>query len=155
MSEQSRGRTLFRITVDTNLFVSGLIRTGTPPNQLLRAWVRQAFQLVTSAELRAEVSDVVRRPKFDRYNLDAQLIADVLEALAASEQVVPLTDLPLHCRDPKDNIVLACALAAQVDYIVTGDKDLHNLAGHPELGSIRVVTVRDFLSRLESTPEHP
>src|SRR5690348_18180608 len=108
MSEQNRGRTRFRITVDTNLFVSGLIRSGTPPNRLLRAWVRQAFQLVTSAALRAEVADVIQRPKFDRYTLDAQLIAAVLEALVTAEQVLPPTNLPIHCRDPKDDIVLSC-----------------------------------------------
>jgi len=146
---------LTRITADTNILVSGFIRAGTPPNQLLRAWVRQAFRMVTSAELRAEVAEVLQRPRFTRYRFDPQLMTDILEALAISEPVEPLAevDLPLHCRDPKDDMVLACALAAQVDYIVTGDRDLHELAGHAALGSIHIVTVRDFLVLMAIDPD--
>jgi predicted nucleic acid-binding protein len=45
--------------------------------------------------------------------------------------------------------VLACALGANVDYIVTGDEDLLVLDGHPALGSLRIVTPRAFLTILE------
>jgi uncharacterized protein len=146
---------LVRITVDTNLLISGFIRSGTAPRRLLRAWLQGVVRLVMSAELHAEVVDVLQRPKFARYDFDTQLMADVLGALATSEPVEPLTepDLPLRCRDPKDNMVLACALAARVDYIVTGDTDLLVLDGCPALGTIRVVTVRDFLLRIGIDPD--
>jgi len=143
---------LVRATVDTNLFVSGLLRPGLPA-QLLRALLAHAFRLVTSDPLREEVAGVVVRPKFQRYGLTPKRIRDILDALVASDLVEPLTDLPIHCRDPKDDIVLACALAARVDYIVSGDKDLHDLAGHPALGSIRIVTAREFLSILDAEPD--
>ncbi len=143
-------RRAIRITIDTNLFISGLIRAGTPPNLLLRTWIRGVARLVTSAAINTEIIEVLQRPKFARYQLDGQLMANVLEALAASELVEPLAeaDLPLHCRDPKDDMVLACALTAQVDYIVTGDYDLQALDGHPALGSIRLTTARDLLALL-------
>jgi uncharacterized protein len=139
-----------RATLDTNLFVSGLLRTGTPPSQLLRAWIQHQFRLVTSPALRAELADVLTRPKFARYHPDAALVAAVLEALLAAEHAVPLQPLPLSSRDVKDNIVLACALGGQVDYLVSGDQDLLVLDGAPALGSVRIVTARYFLDVLES-----
>ena len=146
---------LTRITVDTNLLISGFIRTGTPPRQLLQVWIRGAVRLVTSADIRAEIAEVLHRPTFARYRFDAQLMAAVLEALAVSEPVEPLpaSDLPFHGRDRSDDLFLACALAAHRDYLVTGDNALHELAGQPALGAIRIVTVRELLARIGSGPD--
>jgi hypothetical protein len=46
------------------------------------------------------------------------------------------------CRDPNDDHVLAAALAADADYIVTGDADLLALRTYQ---NIQIVTVRGFL----------
>ena len=45
------------------------------------------------------------------------------------------------CRDPEDDAILACALEARVDYLVTGDEDLLELK---VFKGIRIVTPRDF-----------
>jgi putative PIN family toxin of toxin-antitoxin system len=47
------------------------------------------------------------------------------------------------CRDPEDDIFLACAVAAGVDAIVSGDKDLLDMDPFRE---IPIISVRDFLS---------
>lgn len=57
----------------------------------------------------------------------------------------------LHSRDPKDDIFLACALAGQCDYLVTGDRDLLDLQGHPGLGQLRIVTPREFLEAVKES----
>ncbi len=46
------------------------------------------------------------------------------------------------CRDPKDDMVLECAIGAGADVIVTGDKDLLTLGKYE---NIRVLTPRAFL----------
>jgi len=56
--------------------------------------------------------------------------------------VVPTRHVTV-CRDPDDNLVLACALAGQAEYIVTGDPDLLTLE---KFEGIKIVTVQDFLS---------
>ena len=60
-----------------------------------------------------------------------------------------VTDLPPVTgvvRDPNDDMIVACALAAGADYIVTRDKDLLSLGEHE---GIRIVTPRQFLDLLE------
>jgi predicted nucleic acid-binding protein len=56
----------------------------------------------------------------------------------------PLDIVPV-CRDPDDNHVIATALAAATDCIVTGDRDLLALRRHE---TVRIVTVRAFLDEL-------
>jgi len=46
---------------------------------------------------------------------------------------------------------LACALAGQCDYLVTGDRDLLDLQGHPGLGRLRIVTPREFLEAVKES----
>ena len=54
--------------------------------------------------------------------------------------------MPPELRDPKDLAVLACAVSAEVDVIITGDKDL--LALNP-FKNIPIITVDEALKRLE------
>ena len=63
------------------------------------------------------------------------------------------TDVPpLHgvCRDPNDDMVLACALAAVAEYLVTRDKDLLVLR---QYAGIAIVTPEAFLAVLRATPQ--
>lgn len=46
------------------------------------------------------------------------------------------------CRDPKDDMIVECAVNADADLIVTGDKDLLVLESY---GEIRIVTGRQYL----------
>ncbi len=55
------------------------------------------------------------------------------------------------CRDPKDDMVLTCCLAAHADILLTGDKDLltidHVALLQVGLGRLRIVTPREYLTR--------
>ena len=140
--------------LDTNELVSGTISRHGLPNRVLRAWQRDAFALVTSPDLVAEVADVLARPRIQqRYGLDRAEIDQLLAALSTAQvQPLSLDALPVHCRDAKDDPVLACALGGGADFIVTGDEDLLALDGHPALGRLRIVTPRTFLDLLEEGP---
>jgi hypothetical protein len=46
-------------------------------------------------------------------------------------------------RDPEDNMVLECAIEAEAEYIVSGDKDLLELK---EYRGIRIIRAGDFLN---------
>jgi len=51
--------------------------------------------------------------------------------------VVPAQNNPTIARDPADDAVLACALAAQADYIVSGDAHMLDLKQYRDMPIIR------------------
>ena len=138
--------------LDANLIVSGTIVRHGIPNRILRAWLSDAFDLISSSFLTAEVADVLARPRIqERYRPDPRDVQLILDALAVAEsQPIDLDDLPVHCRDADDDPGLACALGGHAGYIVTGDKDLLDLDGHPALGPLRIITARAFFDILAS-----
>jgi len=137
-----------RIVADTNTVLSGLLWQG-PPRRLLDLARQRAFTLCTSPTLLAELAEVIAREKFAR-----QVLASGLSAIALVQDYERLTDIvdpqPLAapaCRDPDDDHVLACALAARATLIVSRDKDLLDL--NPFHG-IPILATAAALARLES-----
>ncbi|MBX3055396.1 MAG: putative toxin-antitoxin system toxin component, PIN family [Anaerolineae bacterium] len=65
--------------------------------------------------------------------------------LISSLIVPPPPPLPGVTRDPKDDPVVACAVAGNADYVVSGDQDI--LALHV-YGAVRMVTPAQFVQLL-------
>lgn len=65
--------------------------------------------------------------------------------------VTPAQAYP-HCRDPQDDMVIATAVAAHADYLITVDKDLYDdanlVAALADLG-IQVTQPGNFPARLQ------
>ncbi len=51
---------------------------------------------------------------------------------------------------PEDDLVLATAVSAAADYLVTGDKQLQRLGGYH---GVAIVSPRDFLALLQQQDE--
>jgi len=120
-----------RLVLDTNVVVSALLWGGTP-ERLIALAGDGAIQLVTSPALLAELERLLGRPK-----LTTQLQRQGLnprDVLARYVELAQAIDAPLieeaQLRDPDDAVVLACARAAQVDAIVSGDADLQVLGAY-------------------------
>jgi len=90
---------------------------------------------------------VLSRKKFAKQlktkSLTPDEIADGYAALVSI--VTPAVIRPTVARDPPDDVVLATALAAQVDLIVSGDPDLLNLKSYQH---IPIVDPAEALTRL-------
>jgi putative PIN family toxin of toxin-antitoxin system len=117
-----------RAVIDTNVLLAALLWRG-PPHALLEQVRAGTLSMVSSPALLAELADVIGRAKFDailvktntsreRSLAQVRQLADVIEPPPLREPV---------CRDPDDDQVLALALAAKVDLIVSGDNDLLSL----------------------------
>jgi len=118
---------------------------------LFAAWMNRRFILAVSEPLMAELVSVIPRKKTQRFLPEARgrwLIA-MLQARAAF--VTPVTDIP-HCRDPKDDMIIATAIAARADFIVTTDRDLLDdanlIARLRDEWHIAVVEPAAFLTKL-------
>jgi len=119
-----------RLALDTNIVASGLFWGG-HSGALLDAAQLGEIELFTIRSLLAELSDILTRRKFAKVIAASALpIEELVSGYAAlTTLVTPAQIAPAIAADPADDGVLACALAAQADLIVSGDKHLHTLGG--------------------------
>ena len=137
-----------RLVLDTNTALSGLLWSGTP-GRLIDVAQAQRIELASSAALLAELQGVLSREKFAKQLARRGLtVADVFDGYAALVTIVtPAVIAPTITRDPADDQVLAAALAAQADLIVSGDAHLLDLKGF--LG-IEIVAAAAAVQRIGS-----
>jgi len=136
-----------RLVPDTNTAVSGFLWGGNP-RRLLEAGRGPGVHLFTSTGIVRELGDALARPKFAAMLAQAGVdVAELLRRFAALAQPIasPPIPVPTALRDPKDMPVLACAVAARADAIVSGDKDLLSMKSFE---GIPIITVREALLQL-------
>ena len=138
-----------KVVIDTNLLVSAAIIQGNLPGQLVTAWKKEQFILLISEPMLVEIKDVATRERIKRkYPLFLKRVTELIENIElGAELIKPFVDkdLPLHCRDQKDDMLLACAFGGNADYLVTRDEDLLVLRGNPALGTLQIITVSEIL----------
>jgi len=135
-----------RSVLDTNTVVSGLFWDGSP--SLLQDAARSGkVELYTSPALLTELARVLARRKFlaSLERIGAS-VDELIEGYAELAQLVrPAPIAPVVLRDPDDDHVVACALAAKADLIVSGDRDLLELKAYQ---GIPILTAVEALARL-------
>ncbi|MFH1908465.1 MAG: putative toxin-antitoxin system toxin component, PIN family [Chloroflexota bacterium] len=130
--------------LDTNVLISGIFWRGAP-RQLIHRARQGLIRVVVCQALLDELEDVLTREgkPFRLSHDEAQAV--IKDVLSYAKLVKPRGQVSV-CRDPKDNVVLACALGGKARYLVTGDPDLLDLQ---EFEGIKIVTVREFLTLQE------
>ncbi len=114
-----------RLVLDTNVYISGLLWTGIP-HRLIRLAEATDVTLGTTPAIMEELREVLGRPKFRlRIRTLQTSVSEVMESLLSIVEVVQDSPIePVIKRDPDDDKILACAIAAQADWIVSGDDHL-------------------------------
>jgi putative PIN family toxin of toxin-antitoxin system len=125
------------VVIDSNVYVSALVFGGTPALTVQLA-TAGAFQLIVSKNIQAEVEETLTR----KFRWDADHLAQVAAELWRDAQFVNPTQPVKASRDPDDDHVLACAVEAHAQVILTGDGDLLSL--HP-FRDILILTPTQFL----------
>ena len=127
-----------RAVFDTNVLVAAFAAEGICSKILARGRKKQ-FHLIACPIILQEFERVLIK-KFSATRNEArnalQIVSEAMHSIilpSQSEQGV--------CRDPDDDAILACALEARADYLVTGDVDLLELK---IFKGIRIVTPRNF-----------
>ena len=106
---------------ETNVLAAAFLTEGLCSNLLLRAR-KQGFNLVLCDDIIKEFEGILKK-KFKLSSNDLYEITSIVSE-AASEILDHLSSVPRICRDPNDDMIIACAIDAAADYIVTGDEDL-------------------------------
>jgi uncharacterized protein len=116
-----------RVTLDTNVFISGLISSRGVCARLLALAEGGAFAIQLSEPIQDEVSTVLARD----FDWSEERVSQARTFLSSiSQHVTPHVELDVVKRDPPDNRILECSQASKSEYIVTSDKDLLSLGVH-------------------------
>jgi uncharacterized protein len=134
-------RTVERVVVDTNVFVSRLLRLDSVPGRAAEKAIHHAVLLVSQSTM-SELADVLAHPKFDRYVTVEQRL-QFIRLIAQTAKFIPIIQTIRECRDPKDDKFLEVAWNGQADMIVTGDADL--LAMNPWRDT-KILAPSDYLT---------
>jgi uncharacterized protein len=118
-----------RLALDTNVLLSALLSSSSPPAQLFALWRNRVFELITSAEQIDEISRVTRYPRI-RARLAPALAGRLVNQLRDLAIVVAKLPKVDRSPDPDDNHLLALAEAGGAQFLVTGDKQLLSLKLH-------------------------
>jgi len=140
---------VIRAVLDTNLLVSYLLTHRPPIATLIDKHLSQEhFVLVTAAVLLEELDRVLRYPRLQRYYSEETRTRYIALIAALSEVVEMPESVPRICRDPDDDWVIACAVAGEANYIISGDRDLLALR---RVGEIPILSAAQFLAALGSS----
>jgi putative PIN family toxin of toxin-antitoxin system len=131
-----------RVVLDTNVVVSACLTPGGAAATIVELALLGTFTLCISPDVLDEYREVLARTKFSRQHERIKIlldgIADVAVMVAPKHRVSILQDY-------EDNRFLECAVAAEADFLVTG-----NLKHFPAaFKNVRMVSPRDFLVELD------
>ena len=138
-----------RIVLDTNVILSALLWRGTPYRLLTSIRQQMNAQLFSSTPLLEELADVLTRPSAAKRlatinRSGADVLIDYVEAV---NLVSPASIGRVVASDPDDDVVIATALAANANLIVSGDNDLLSLKQYQ---NIPILSPADALGLIEA-----
>ena len=131
------------VVLDSNVLVSALGWRGAP-HEVYSLCRSGRLRLHTSPPLLRELERVLGYPKFEF--TDPEITNFLSDVLAHGEVTRPTVEVDLIPEDPDDNRILECAVAANADWIVSGDEHLLAPGQHE---NVRIGAARALLNWLE------
>jgi putative PIN family toxin of toxin-antitoxin system len=129
---------MIRVVLDTNIVISAALSSGGLPEAVFNLALNRVVRLCVSEAILAEYGEILGRP---RLGIPKEKVETILGHVREAALWVIPTQTIAACSDPDDNIFLECAVAAQAQYLITG-----NQRHFPEAwGELRIVTPREFL----------
>ena len=109
-----------KVVIDTNVLVSAALKDREPEIVILFAASQPDIEWIVSPAIMAEYREILARKKFGLPEELLQKWYEILESSTLSVDVGIEVEFP---RDRKDAKFLACALASDAQYLITGDRD--------------------------------
>ncbi len=132
-----------KVVFDTNVVASSSFRRGAP-FECLAAWAEGRFEAVVSPALLAEYNETIEELLLEYPHRPCVRWSDALTVGATL--VFPVERATGATIDPDDEMILECALAAEADFIVSGDKK--HLLPLGAFEGILIIGPSEFLRRL-------
>jgi putative PIN family toxin of toxin-antitoxin system len=130
-----------RIVADTNIYISAY-NFGGLPDQILVLARRKSIELFVCTPILVEIEGVLR----NKFRWPSERIEYVLtEIQEITSRVESEERLTVVQKDESDDRILECAVSANAEVIVSGDRHLRELNS---FRGIRILTARAFLDTI-------
>ncbi len=138
---------MIRVVLDTNILASGTVNAFNSPGQILDAWRAHQFELITSEHILCELEHTFQKPYFQKH-INTNKVNALMDLLRTEAFVTPIIiNVQGVATHPEDNLIIAAAISAKADYLVTGDGLLLRKVGK-SYKRVKLVTPKDFLKLL-------
>ena len=139
-----RPKEIMRVVLDTNVLISALLFKG-ELSRMVGLWQEGKIVPIISKETFDELRAVLEYPKFSLSRAEIKSLIEH-ETLPFFEVVHVSKHVKGACRDPEDDKFISCAISANADCIVTGDKDLADLKKYQ---SVRIIHASNFIKMFD------
>ncbi len=126
---------------DTNIYISAFVIPGGKAEEAYLHALRGTFTLYSSVAILTETAQTLR----EKFGWPERNIVRLLKAIARVATVLKTSPHIHEISDEADNRVLECALKAEADYIVTGDR---HLLSRKQFQKIKILRLAEFLEVL-------
>ena len=136
---------MMQVVLDANTLASGAVApSGGTLATIIDLWQQGVFRVTLSTHILRELERTFSDPYFLN-RLPAEDIVLYLAMVQSTVTVVPITE-EVHnvATPPEDDLILATAVSAKVDYLVTGDSKLQ------QVGAYQVIKILSPLMFLET-----
>jgi len=127
-----------RVVIDTNILVSAAIAGKKPASVITWVINQPDYEWVVSEEILAEYQEVLSRRKLKLTDVQKERWLNLIQGSTKLIDVSIEIDFP---RDQKDAKFIACALSANADFLITGDRDFTEVQS---LGNTLIISVSMF-----------
>ncbi|MCL6635612.1 MAG: putative toxin-antitoxin system toxin component, PIN family [Peptococcaceae bacterium] len=145
---KSGSEPVIKAVVDTNVLVSAVCFPGGSPDLVFKAAIRKKYEMITCPFILAEFGRILKE-KFS-FSEEETMRAFELVENTSCHIVQPLTVPQIITAKPSDNHILACAMEAGADYLVSGDT--RHIQPIGRVGGIKIVSPAEFLRLLAEKP---
>jgi putative PIN family toxin of toxin-antitoxin system len=136
-----------RVVLDTTVLVSAFLTGGEVSAELLRLARLKRFTVILSEEILKETRQSLLSKSHIRkkYPYTDGDVAVYLTGLREACLLVAAPPIAVITQDPKDNPILACALAAPAKYLISRDP---HLLGLQEYEGVTILTPEAYMGLL-------
>ena len=138
------------VFLDSNVIFSGLYSSEGAPGAILQRFIEGKLRVVISQQVLEEVVRTIKEKLPEALPALRRLMMSIPPEIRedpATEEVARWAEV-IH---PNDASILAAAVAAQPNYLITGDKHFFENPNTVEKSGLHIVTPAQFLECLKDT----
>jgi len=132
-----------KVVFDTNIFISAFVIPGSKAEEAYLHALKGDFDLYSSVAILTETAQKLR----EKFAWPENQIVRLLKAISKVATVIKTLPQLHILADEPDNRILECALEANADFIVTGDKHLLYLKHFRDIEIISLSNLLEILSK--------